>query len=273
MKQALAAITIILGVLSSLYGASREEMMKCSMWMMHYHLNPSPEEVPAMLKEMNRIGLFEPHSRQYPFLGFASKLFQENPERAKEWIQATGNFDQASKEVIYWSLWLSGIGESKAILAEIDFSFPMENYFRFSPEEAPEKIEEMSIFRPGYLDMNWGQYVASGNRDAVIRNLRLFEFYEFIDSPKNENERVKGELARVAIWSTQSNCKTIPQFKELLGEIYEQGVLEQPASSYLGLFLTKVYPEQYYSHTDSVGKTSIYRKPNESDQAGDDNSK
>jgi hypothetical protein len=272
MKQALATFTILLGILSSLHGASRDEMMKCGMWMMSYHLNPSPEEVPYMLSEINRIGLFEPHSRQYPFLGFASKLFQENPEKAEEWIQATDNFDEASKEVIYWSLWLSGVEGSQAILAEKKFSFPSENYFEFSPSEGLERIEEMSIFRPGYLDMNWGQYMASGSREPVIRNLRLFEFYEFMQSPKNEEERMKGELARLALWSTQSNCTTILQFKDLLGEIYEEGVLEQPASSYLGLLLTKVYPEQYYSHTDSDGKTSIYRKPNESHQSGDDNS-
>lgn len=262
MKQALATLAILLGVLSSLCGASREEMMKCGMWMMHYHLNPSPDEVPFMLSEMNRIGLFEPHSRQYPFLGFASTLFQENPEQAREWIQAIEEFDEASKEVIFWSLWLSGIEESEAILKEENFSFPSENYFEFSPSEGLRKIEEMSIFRPGYLDMNWGQYMASGSREAAIRNLQLFEFYEFINSPKNEKERMKGELARVAMWSTQSNCTTIPKFKEMLGEIYENGKLEQPALSYLGLLLTKVHPEKYYSHTDADGRTSIYRKPN-----------
>lgn len=199
-------------------------------------------------------------------MGFASKLFQENPEKVKDWIQATDHFDEVSKEVIYWSLWLSGVEGCQEILEERNFSFPSENYFEFNASEGIERIEDMSIFRPGYLDMNWGQYMASGSREPVIRNLRLLEFYEFMESPNNEEERMKGELTRLAIWSTQSNCTTIPHFKELLGEIYEEGVLEQPVSSYLGLLLTKVFPERYYSHIDLDGNISIYRKPNESNQ-------
>ena len=213
-----------------------------------------------MLSEMHRINLFEPHSKQYPFLGFASKLFEENPGKAEEWIQAIDHFDEASKEVIYWSLWLSGVENHKEILEEKNFSFPSNNYFEFSPSKGPDTIKEMSMFRPGYLDMNWGQYMASGDREPVIRNLRLLEFYEFMQSPKNAEERMKGELARRALWSTRSNCTAIPKFKDLLGEIYEEGVLEQPAGSYLGLLLTEVYPEKYQRHTDPDGKTSIYRK-------------
>ncbi|MCG8643900.1 MAG: hypothetical protein MI862_29535, partial [Desulfobacterales bacterium] len=232
--------------------ASQYELIN---WMQFYYTDPSPNAFPNWLKRLSAEGLLRDEKRQFPFLGFAATIFEANARKVPEWIEGIDALPKKDRKTVYIALWLSNTKESRNLLSDVSRRRLLEtrNYFNFQTEHQPPKLNEIDKYW-GFLDIQWGWFLASGAKEPVENITSVLTFASFLGSkkkypePKTKEEKwavINERLFQSAMRSLQSNCKTHSRVMEICEEIYEEGTLEHLAQWSLKSILIDVKPDKY----------------------------
>jgi len=257
MKKLIVSIVLLMFLPSYAFCETRSvQQMELINWMFYYYQNPEPNKFPEKLIAFSDAGFLDEEKRQFPFLGFASRVFHDNPDKIMAWGQAIDNLPQNPKKIILLALWLSSTEESKKIFETESYKKAIEgkNYFNFETDKTPPDLDHIDRMYRGYLDIQWGRFLATGKKEfvrLVIGTLGYGDSFgasKKYSQPLSEDQKI--EIIREAnfksaLWSLQSNCKMHPLVKQYCSEIYETGDLSANEKKYLGMLLTQVNPEKY----------------------------
>jgi hypothetical protein len=256
MKKIIITAIILLFASTAFCNVPSEKQMALINWMVFYYQKPDPDEFPRKILAFSEAGLLDQEKRQFPFLGFASTVFRENPSKIKAWVTALDRLPENHKRVVWLALWLSNTKESNALFKEQVHQKVISgrNYYNFETNESPPDLAKIDMLYGGFLDIQWGRFLATGDKEPISLIINTLEFGDFwgaqerYPNPTSQGEReaiIKEAIFKAAIWSLQSNCKTHGLVKSLCVQLYESGQLTEKESKYLRLVLSQVDPETY----------------------------
>ena len=225
-------------------------------WMVFYYQNPEPNKFTGKLIAFSKAGLLNEEKRQFPLLGFASTVFHDNSSKIKKWIHEIDNLPQDHKKIVLLALWLSDTDESKDLFQTKKYGEAIKgkNYFNFETDKTPPNLDYIDRMYGGFLDIQWGRFLATGKKKYVRLIIGTLDYGDSWGASKKYSkplsEDQKKEILReanfkAALWSLQSNCKVHSLVKQYCSEIYQTGNLSAREKKYLGMLLSKVYPEKY----------------------------
>jgi len=259
--RSLKALLIVIAILilmpsSALCGAQTKKQIELINWMVFYYQKPEPEEFPNKLTAFSEAGLLSEERKQFPFLGFASTLFRNNPARLISWLPKIETLPTDHKRIVLLSLWLSDTRESRELFQQDKYMklISGKNYFNFETDKPAPDLGSIDPMYGGFLDIQWGRFLASGNKVPVRLIIGTLGFcdswgaaekYATPFSEDQKQEIIKEAIFKAALWSLQSNCEVHPVVKKYCSELYESSELSAKEKKYLGMLLTQVYPEKY----------------------------
>lgn len=228
-------------------------------WMVFYYQNPEPSKFTEKLAAFSEAGILSEEKRQFPFLGFASSVFHDNPAKIKMWIREIDHLPKEHKKIILLALWLSNTQEAKDFSKNQIYLEAIEgkNYFNFETDKTPPNLDLIDRMYGGFLDIQWGRFLATGNKDYVRQIIGTLQYgtswgasekYSKPLTEEQQKEIIREANFKAALWSLQSNCQTHTLVKQYCSEIYETEKLSVHEKKYLGMLLSKVYPEKYKSN-------------------------
>lgn len=204
MRRIFAAIAI-LALLTGAGVERRAAPHQLDEWMTYYYLDPRPDEVPEVLREIAKQGLFNNDDAQAPLSGFFAEVFRANPDRLAEWIKPFRGVPD--RHVIYSGLWMANSKQGKAALESLAKAARADEGKRLHAlaVSVPPTLQAMSIDSPAALDFLWGSFMASGSEEPVLR---------IISQMKRAN--TKGNIAETLIggaaqWSVSANARQHPK--------------------------------------------------------------
>lgn len=220
-------------------------------WMVFYYQKPDPDEFPRKILAFSEAGFLDQEKRQFPFLGFACTVFQENPSKVKTWATVLDRLPDAHKKVVWLALWLSNTKESNVLFKDQANQKVIsgKNYYNFETSESPPDLSKIDSLYGGFLDIQWGRFLATGKKEPLRLIISTLEFGDCwgaqkkYPNPSNQSEReaiLKEAIFKAAIWSLHSNCKTHDLVKSFCTQLYESGQLSEKEKKYLRLVLLQV---------------------------------
>ena len=241
---------------TALCEALSAKQMELVNWMVFYYQNPEPNKFPEKLIAFSEAGILDEDNKQFPFLGFASTVFQDNPSRIKAWIRKIEKLPKDHKKIILLALWLSRTKESKDVFQEKHYKeiIAGENYYHFKTDNQPPNLDLIDPVYGGFLDIQWGRFLASGKKKYIRLVISTLDFgyswgaAEKYSQPFTEfqkQEIIKEAHFKAALWSLQSNCKMHKVVKQYCLELYLEGNLSSKEKKYLAMILSKVYPDKF----------------------------
>lgn len=252
----MAAAMSILMQLPVFCGAQTKEQIELISWMVFYYQKPVSEEFPGKLAAFSKAGLLNDEKKQFPFLGFASTVFRDNAARLNAWLPTIDALPEDHRKVVLLSLWLSGSRESNELFRRGKYknSISGQNYFNFETNESPPDLNIIDPIYGGFLDIQWGRFLASGKKEPVRLIVSALQFGEYwgaeqkYTKPLTEDQKreiIKEAHFKAALWSLRSNAETHPLVKKYCSELYEGSELSSTEKKYLGMLLSQIYPEKY----------------------------
>ena len=224
-------------------------------WMTFYYKKPSPKEFPNWLKRLSSEGLLKDEKKQFPFLGFAATVFAANADKVSEWTRTIDALPQRDRKTVLIALWLSNTEESHNALSDISRKnlLQIQNYFNLQTQRLPPSLDTIDKYW-GFLDIQWGRFLASGAKKPIINITSVLELASFLGSkkkyskPETKEEKwaiINEVLFTTALRSLRSNCKMHPKILEICEQIYEEGKLGRLAQWSLKSILIEMKPDKY----------------------------
>jgi len=224
-------------------------------WMTSYYKNPSPNEFPDWLKKLSSKRLLKDEKKQFPFLGFAATVFEANADKVPEWLRIIDSLPKRDRKTVLIALWLSNTKESHNALSDISRKNLLQtrNYFNFQMQQLPPSLNAIDKYW-GFLDIQWGRFLASGTKEPIVNITSVLEFASFLGSknkypkPKTKEEKwaiINEALFTTALRSLRSNCKMHSKVMEICEQIYEEGSLGRLAQWSLKSILIEMKPDKY----------------------------
>lgn len=257
MKNLIITIAILIFLPSFAFCESpSSKQMELINWMVFYYQNPEPSKFPKKLIAFSDEGFLNEEKRQFPFLGFASSVFHDNADKIKTWVLEIDNLPQEHKKIILLALWLSDTQEAKDLFLTPKFKEAITgwNYFNFETDKTPQDLDYIDRMYGGYLDIQWGRFLATGKKKYIRLIIGTLDYGDSwgaskkYSKPLSEGQKIeiiRESNFKAALSSLQSNGKIHSLVKQYCSEIYETKNLLAQEKKYLGMLLSKVYPEKY----------------------------
>jgi len=225
-------------------------------WLTFYYMDPVPDDFPDWLERASAEGMLKDEKRQFPFLGFGATIFAENPDRIPIWMKAIDALPERDRKTVLIALWLSDTRASRAALAERSRKKLLreKNYFNFQSRRRPPHLDELSMDYGGFLDIQWGRFLASGTEMPIKNITSALNYGRFVGSrdslprPKTDEEKKavsKEAIFRSAFWSLKSNCRIHLKVLEICEKLHAEGKLNRFAHLSVKLILDELKPEKY----------------------------
>ena len=241
------------------------EQAELAKWMTFYYQKPDPNIFPGKLKAFSAAGIFDEEKNQFAFFGFAGAIFKNNDDKVRIWLKEIDTLPRDHKKIILLALWLSDSQQAKEIFREDKYKeiISGENYYHFNTAASPPDVDKTMLqdkfyFLGGLLDFQWGKFFATGERkpiELIISALQFGSFWGSKDKYKGNKELTKTQkdemvneiIFGAALWSLQSNCRQHELVKKYCLDIYEDenANISNDTKPWLGVLITKVYPERY----------------------------
>lgn len=212
-------------------------------WLENYHSNPSPEKFVDEFLQFGEDGHLSFESDAWVFVGFASVLMKNSPEKIKSWLDALGVAEKRRFPRLMYAALYSGTEEGKAYVNALGIDSELPDLFDLRAETAEE------------LDIFWGAFFASGDIRPIRKIVSAFRFSEhsgaaenFKNSKQTEEDKEAAYLDAVfqsATWSLESNCNQHPLVLEHAETILRDKTLTTDEMTYLAIILSKVAPSRY----------------------------
>ncbi|MEP1472451.1 MAG: hypothetical protein ABJK25_15890 [Halieaceae bacterium] len=131
------------------------------------------EQLVLVTRSMNFIdasNLLDDESTHGSIIAFYSEVYKQNPERAKEWIDAIDNMENRNSQIAFWTaLWVSNVSagteyfRSRVEAENGETSEALNSYL----SDTPPIIKNLTPDTPDDLDLHWYAFFASGDVDYV----------------------------------------------------------------------------------------------------------
>ncbi|PKN61428.1 MAG: hypothetical protein CVU57_29425 [Deltaproteobacteria bacterium HGW-Deltaproteobacteria-15] len=232
-----------------------DAQLELTNWMMFYYKKPVPDEFSVWLRRASDEGMLRNEKKQFPFLGFGATVFAANPDKIPLWMETIDVLPEQDRKTVLIALWLSGSEASQAALSLKPRKDLLNgpNYFNFQTGREPPHLNEINVYW-GFLDIQWGRFIASG-AEAPIRNIvSVLKFAEFMGAgnrfptPKTDEQKqavLKETLFRSALWSLRSNCIVDPKVLEICEKIYNEGKLDRLSQLAIKSIFVELIPGRY----------------------------
>ncbi|MGI6353480.1 MAG: hypothetical protein ACOX6W_00055 [Lentisphaeria bacterium] len=197
---------------------SQKDMEKLDGMFQGYYLNPQPDIVAEMIRlgdgMAKAIGDDGMVGVEQPFIGFFSEIFRANPDRLQEWDKAINSLSSKKfKDFLSGALFIADTPQARKILQE-DAKKTAYLKKRYGNVEQPPKILDRKALSPADLDMCWGAFFGSGNRDYVKKVMKC--------ALTIEGDGVIDLSAYAARWSVIANADRHPIVAEVMNSLLKE---------------------------------------------------
>ena len=217
-------------------------------WITHYYKDPSPDRFVAEVRRLSRTGIMSRRGARGPLTAFLSRILNANPDHIKQWVDALMELPEEDKNILLDATWYSDTKEGRQYLKDKGSS----EHFKM---DAPD-ILELDLTTPGTLDMLWGYFMATGQKEPIFRIVKALELGKFqgalerfksseLKTEKEKKEAISEAIFRAAMWSLESNCKLHPRVLEYCEQIFMTDTLPRAQKLWLAVILSKIKPEKY----------------------------
>jgi hypothetical protein len=169
-------------------------------WMMHYYQHPQPALTISAVKFMAKEGTLAKDDAQLPIATFLAQIFLQNPEKVQQWRTQliTGTDDQLKTVVL--AFWMSGNQSQLKLVISGNSGSVSEYAEKLIANRVPDLLND-EIANPGFLDMLWGSFFATGDERYVQRIISVLPLV------KEKKDIAKMLIGGAAQWSLTSNAK------------------------------------------------------------------
>ena len=221
-----------------------DEQLELINWMMFYYRHPKPDEFPKWLNRASAAGLLKDDERQFPFLGFEASIFMMNADKIPQWINFIDALTEHDRKNVLIALWLSDTktGRSALQVESRRALISSDNYFNFKTDKDIPGMDRIKNTYMGYLDIQWGRFMATGSEKPVRNIISVLEFARYLGSqkkyphPQTDEEKdcvIKEILFQTAVWSLRGNFQMHPKVLEICKKVYGEKVLNSHAQAAL----------------------------------------
>lgn len=140
-----------------------------------YRAHGKPEQMPAAVQAMSRLGVFRDLETAGVYIGFIAGVLQTNPDKAEKLIAAMFPMPPEDQVAIVRAIAYSEMPEWKAVMTKFSERMPARKALidRFVYGKMPTLSQLPLDSGPGPLDILWGQYFATGSFEPVARMVSI----------------------------------------------------------------------------------------------------
>jgi hypothetical protein len=189
-------------------------------WITYYYLKPEPARFGDAVRSMAGSGVLENEDAMPPAFGFIAGVVRNNPGKLQGWVKEFETLNDNQLTTVALGIWYAQLPESQTVVYSlIKRRAGVKERLSFLLTGAPMQITSIPLEQgPWVLDANWGNFMATGSREPV---LRIISTLPWIDVRGDTNRLLVGGAAR---WSLTSNAA---QHKTVLA-ICEREISQQP---------------------------------------------
>jgi len=193
-----------------------QDMVRLDEMLQGYYRNPHPDSIPQMLRLWDNMAKTLDSEKmagiEAPVIGFFSEVFRANPDKLDEWDKIINGLSSKSLRLfLVGALCYADTDEARKVFTRhLGWrSFAIRQ--RYGNGENVVPILKWERFTPGALDMCWGAFFASGNREYVKKVMECA-----LRIPENN---VIDLTAGAARWSMIANADRHPIVAEDLNSL------------------------------------------------------
>ncbi len=152
--------------------ASAEDLQH---WIKNYRLAPRPERLPAAVKAMSRLGLFQEIDSAGIYFGFAAGVIGANPKLAEKLIGAMFPMPPEDQVMIVRAIAWSGLPQWRTIMTRFVEKMPARRVLieRHLYGKLPDLMALPADQNPAAIDALWGYYYGSGDTRPIGRLIEI----------------------------------------------------------------------------------------------------
>jgi hypothetical protein len=144
-------------------------------WMDHYYQNPRPNDFLRAVYSLNRDGYFDTDTQPNTAIGFFATVFKQNPEQADQWLRASATLlPDRGRRILAVAAWLAGnpTGTKQVeTMSSCDSSDVRDGVARLVSKAPPSSVSEIPVDSEPSMNIQWGAYLASGDRRNITNVL------------------------------------------------------------------------------------------------------
>lgn len=233
----LMAALIALFVMSPALAAQRPPDFSTSegalRWIGAYRAKPQPEQVPAAMRMLSRLGTFHDPERCAAYVGFLAGVYGSHPEQAEKLIAQTLAIRNEDRWIVVRAIAYSGLPNWKALLRQFADRMPdrrvmIEKYltgklptlsqlaiapspsgferFRdhFKLNSSADAARRRQVLEPSpeVLDMLWGYYFATGSYGPIMQIIAMLAWS---DDHDDADKLTVGSMAKFTLASNAAH--------------------------------------------------------------------
>lgn len=147
----------------------------------YYYLRPRPEIFVKMVHDLAAEWQLDAASNRMKLASMFAEVFRQNPDKVEQWVDQFQDLMPKQLKVIWYSLGLSNIEQSRAILRKLAESATdsdkrfVDRLLALSPPDA----FTMEVKGEDDLDLLWGTFFAGGDERCVVRVIGLLELADW----------------------------------------------------------------------------------------------
>lgn len=183
--------------------ASFQSSEELAAWMAYYYKSPEPNKIPEVYEKLCELGLPAKISDKAPLFGFLAGVLKNNPDRAASWIERLSDLPIRQKEILILGIWYSELPNCRKIVYSLlEKDNAIKKLFKSLPNGSTIPITEIPLEQGTWvLDALWGNYMATGSSQPVVRIITALALY---DKKYDKDRFMVGAAAK---WSLISNAK------------------------------------------------------------------
>jgi len=231
---------------------SKEQL---SAWVNNYYKNPTPESFVTNIKAMSANGFFKSTNSVPAFLGFATGVMEDNPDKVTGWLKSLKELPAQELQYFYTAAKFSAAPDAIKFLEVNKIKTPN-----------LASIKEIKPNSGKNLDLFWGRFFAKGDKESIRFIVNAFTHFEHAgeleafkkkreDQAKQGNDLkpTKAEMKvimldvtfQAATWSLLSNSKNHSRCLEHCEAIFQEEDLPDTLRINLAIMLSKALPDKY----------------------------
>lgn len=193
-----------------------QNMARLDEMLQRYYRNPQPDTIPQMMRLLDSMAKTLDGEKimgiEAPVIGFFSEVFRANPDKLDEWDKIINGLSSKSLRLyLVGALCYADTDEARKVfkrhLGWRSFAIGQ----RYGNGENVVPILKWERFTPGALDMCWGAFFASGNREYVKKVMQC--------ALRIPEKNVIDMTAGAARWSMIANADRHPIVAEDLNSL------------------------------------------------------
>lgn len=167
-------------------------------WIKHYRATPRPQQLPAAVKAMSRLGVFREVDNAGIYFGFVAGVIGSNSKLADKLIGEMFPLPAEDHIVVVRGIAWSGIPEWKAIISRFIERMPARRVLieRHMYGKLPGLMELPLDENPAGIDALWGYYYATGSQVPIKR---LVAMLEWSSDSKDVDKLTAGNMIKLTL--------------------------------------------------------------------------